>query len=169
MTKRTQSERWLTHLRKVLEHCQSDQVLSPSTNDETFRRAMSWLDKLMTGEALSPKQAQNFLDSIRKRVPGKSTFEWHGPIALTQKQIDDENRFNRLAIFREVNRRMTFAANLMNEAVVEKLGDIDFTDVDVLAQFKAHILSFQPEVEQAQSVEEPTETIQWENPLTLVQ
>lgn len=155
--KRIQSERWLTLLKKVLEHCETDTTLAPGTNHETFSRAMTWLDKLMNGEALSPKQAQNFLDSIRKRVPGKSRFEWSGPIALTQKQIDDEKRFDRLDRFRSVNRKKTFAANLMTEAVSEKLDELDFTDVEVLAAFKAHILAFSMPQEEDQSVEEATE------------
>lgn len=158
MSQRIQSVRWLSLLRKVLEHCQNDVSLSPATNDETFKRAMGWLEKLMKGDPLSPKQATNFIDSIQKRVPGKSDFTWSGPIVLTAKQIMDEKKENRLGTFRALNRHLTYASKLMLEAVEEKLSEVDFTDIEVLAQLKAHIMAFTPVTSSDdQSVPNPTE------------
>lgn len=141
-TTRVQSPRWLSLLSSILEACENDTALAPATNDETFKRGLGWLERLMKKEALSPKQAANFIDSIRKRVPGKSDFTWTGTIALTPKQIADEKRNQTMRRFQGVNRKKQYAVQLMMEAVQDVVEEFDFSDLDKLAAFRAHILAF---------------------------
>ncbi|GFE72353.1 hypothetical protein [Novosphingobium sp. TCA1] len=162
--KREQSPRWLPLLRSVLESCEADIENNAYTNDETFKRALSWLDVMMAGKPLSPRQATNFIDSVRKRVRGKANFSWNGPIALTQKQMEDERKFKRMERFTRVTRKRSTISQCLMEVVTAKLDTFDWSDSDKLAAFQAHIAAFDPDAAQAEEVEEVME-IEPEKPL----
>lgn len=164
-TKREQSPRWLPLLRSILESCEADTENQAYTNDETFKRALSWLDVLLAGKPLSPRQASNFIDSVRRRVKGKAHFAWTGQIALTQKQLEDERKFKRMARFTKVTRQRSTISQCLMEVVSAKLETFDWTDTDLLAAFQAHIAVFDPiaaepaeeEEAQAEAPEQPVE------------
>ncbi len=153
-TNRVQSPRWLPLLRSILESCEADIDNNAFTNDETFKRALSWLDVLMAGKPLSQRQATNFIDTIRKRVSGKAKFTWSDEIALTRKQLEDERKFKRMERFTRVTRQRSTINQCLMEAVIRKLDTLDWTDTDLLGAFQAHIAAFDPNSVQAEEVKE---------------
>ncbi len=156
-TSRIQSPRWLPLLRSILENCEADLDSNAYTNDETFKRALSWLEVLMSGKPLSQRQASNFIDTIRKRVSGKAKFTWAGEVALTRKQLEDERKFKRMERFTRVTRQRSTINQCLMEVVSAKLEEFDWTDIDLLAAFQAHIAAFDPDAVQAEEVEEVQE------------